>query len=1022
MSSNSGIAVRSITVEGPNDRPASKMRSSIACSRCRRSKIKCVNAGIDTTCRACESSGRECVYPTPAIGVGGGAAKRDFGTATDGDDRNGEWDSPKRQRSRKTVGTSASSARDSAKANLDVLDSSILTVKVWETLFDLFQSHFSTVLPFLHPATFLSQIRHLSASQADGQTGADSSQSPGPRPEPSPLILLGVLALTARFHPQLVAYHSPPSPSSPSNPLVASEFYANALRSRLAGADGASLAVPDLTRVQALLMLALHEWGMCRGKSAWVYVGIAIRLSQAMGLSFELENDISPRDLNRSPALKTEAEHFGIVRREEPKEQNSDDVIAQETKRRTFWACFIMDRCLSSGKYRPRMIKVRDLGIQLPSDNAFAFGERVRTSRLNSSSDRRPQSFDAQGMQIPSLRQSIGGFGDDKLRSNGSTDSKSWSPAGQRNDSGDSDIDRWEVGPEESVLSKVIRIIRIWGSIAKWSCAGGRRFVPRTVSLFCSSRRDTNRGGRTEQYPPWHPDSRFTKLRSMLAEFQDGLSRNLQYSQRNTDTHIMYKHSLAAYTVMHVVYFLSVIVLHRAYIPFLPLRCSEPVGPLDEPTFPMDKYSTPEGFWRDSARELFKAARQMTDLVVTCHERGVLVENPLVGFAIYNAAFIGVYAAHFSHMDQEGYMCSRSATPDAGSQGPAQARKSLEILREMRPRLRMAVGWFRTINRLHSYFTKVKKDFKRNSRKWDMMPGSEGIDARTNGVRPVREGGPGGGLEEFKLLEKLFLDFGNIEDQLPDAGGAEEDSTGAPVPLGDRGVTASDTGSNAVKSESGDAVEPPLDGAGGRRESWVPVNSPVHGVPPLPSGPDGDRSRPELDRRPSLPVPTGRPLQSQPPYSLPSLQHHPHGPLPATTSPSLPSLTSPGSYASPPTSQPQSQYLANSTNRLQPLNSWLTSRPQPPPPPYTQSLPPISAAAPHGFSMLPPPGSVGYPAASAPLAYDGADNAMWYASLGGDDVLAFLDGCSCEQWPSISTSGVGIPTGWLSTVWTDFGR
>ncbi|KAL2006318.1 hypothetical protein VTN00DRAFT_9972 [Thermoascus crustaceus] len=978
------------------------MRSSIACSRCRRSKIKCVNAGIDTTCRACESSGRECVYPTPAIGVGGGAAKRDFGAATDGDDRNGEWDSPKRQRSRKTVGTSGSSARDAAKANLDVLDSSILTVKVWETLFDLFQSHFSTVLPFLHPATFLSQIRHLPSSQPDGQTGTDNSQSPVPKLEPSPLILLGVLALTARFHPQLVAYHSPSSPSSSSNPLVASEFYANALRSRLAGADGASLAVPDLTRVQALLMLALHEWGMCRGKSAWVYVGIAIRLSQAMGLSFELENEISPRDSNRSPALKAEAEHFGIARRDEHKEQNSDDVIAQETKRRTFWACFIMDRCLSSGKYRPRMIKVKDLGIQLPSDNAFAFGERVRTSRLNSASGRRPQSFDAQGVQIPSLRQSIGGFGDDKLRSNGSTDSKSWSPAGQRTDSGDNDIDRWEVGAEESVLSRVIRIIRIWGSIAKWSCAGGRR---------------------TEQYPPWHPDSRFTKLRSMLAEFQDGLSRNLQYSQRNTDTHIMYKHSLAAYTVMHVVYFLSVIVLHRAYIPFLPLRCSEPVGPLDEPTFPMDKYNTPEGFWRDSARELFKAARQMTDLVVTCHERGVLVENPLVGFAIYNAAFIGVYAAHFNHMDQEGYMCSKSVTPDVvtgtGSQGQAQARKSLDILREMRPRLRMAVGWFRTINRLHSYFTKVKRDFKRNSRKWDMMSTSEGIDAHTNGVRPVREGGTGGGLDEFKLLEKLFLDFGNIEDQIQEA--VEEDGTGAPVPLADRGVTASDAGSNAVKSEPGDAAEPQLDGAGGRRESWVPVNSPVHGMP-LASGPDGERPRSELDRRPSLPMPTGRPLQSQSPYSLPSLQHHPHGPIPSTTSPSLPSLTSPGSYAPPPTSQPQSQYLPNSSNRLQPINSWITSRQQPPPPPYSQSLPPINAAAQHGFSMLPPPGSVSYPAASAPTTLDGGDNTMWSASLGGDDVLAFLDGCSYEQWPSISTSGVGIPTGWLSTVWAEFGR
>lgn len=499
----------------------------------------------------------------------------------------------------------------------------------------------------------------------------------------------------------------------------------------------------------------------------------------------------------------------------------------------------------------------------------------------------------------------------------------------------------------------------------------------------------------------------------MLAEFQDVLPRNLQYSPRNTDTHIMYKHTLASYTVMHAVYFLSVIVLHRAYIPFLPMRCTEPVGPLDEPTFPLDKHHTPEGFWRDSTRELFKAARQMMDLVVTCHERGVLVETPLVGFAIYNAAFVGVYAAHFSHMDQEGYMCSKSAPADTvtiGSQGQTQARRGLDILREMRLRLKMAAGWFRTINRLHSYFSRVKRDFRRHSGKLNILTGQETTEPHTNGVRPVREGGLGGGLDEFKLLEKLFLDFGNIEDQIPDV-----DQDGAIPPLsagGERVVTASDAGSNAVKSEAGDGSEPQLDGAGGRRESWVPINSPVHGMP------DGER-RSELERRPSLPMPPNRPLPSQSPYSLPSLQHHPHGSIAVTTSPSLPSLTSPAAYASPPTSQPQPQYLPPSSNRLQPLNSWVTAR-QPALPPYSQSLPPINAAAQHGFTMLPPPGATSYPVAPAVVPYEGTDPPMWSTSFGGDDVIAFIDGCSHEQWLSVSNLEVGTPSGWLSALWTVF--
>ena len=305
------------------------MRSSIACARCRRSKIKCVNAGIDTTCRACESSGRECVYPTPAIGVSN--AKRDLATLAEGEDRNGDWDGPKRHRSRKVVGMSGSSA--GSKLGVDALDSSILTTKVWEAVFDLFQSHFATLLPFLHPATFLSQIRQLSSPAPPPATfDGQDPRNPIYKADPSSsLIPLGVLALTARFHPPLAAAHSPASPSHSSNPLAASEYYAAALRSRLAGLDGSCLAQPDLARVQALLMLALHEWGMCRGKSAWVYVGMAIRLAQAMGLPFELENEFPARDPSRSsPGFKTETDHFGLPRRVELREPTSDDIIAQD--------------------------------------------------------------------------------------------------------------------------------------------------------------------------------------------------------------------------------------------------------------------------------------------------------------------------------------------------------------------------------------------------------------------------------------------------------------------------------------------------------------------------------------------------------------------------------------------------------------------------------------------------------------------------------------------------------------------
>ena len=127
----------------------------------------------------------------------------------------------------------------------------------------------------------------------------------------------------------------------------------------------------------------------------------------------------------------------------------------------------------------------------------------------------------------------------------------------------------------------------------------------------------------------------------MLAYFQDTLPRNLQYSPRNTDTHIMYKNTLAPYTLMHSIYFLSIMTLHRAYLPFLPTWCNEPQGPAaaDEHQVIL---MVANGFWQENARELFKVARQMMDLAATCLSRHVLVENCLLSLALYNACLVGI--------------------------------------------------------------------------------------------------------------------------------------------------------------------------------------------------------------------------------------------------------------------------------------------------------------------------------------------------------------------------------------------
>jgi len=64
---------------GPRRADQPRMRSSIACARCRRSKVKCVNNGVNTTCRDCEAKGRECTYPTPVAGGSAGVPRGDSG-------------------------------------------------------------------------------------------------------------------------------------------------------------------------------------------------------------------------------------------------------------------------------------------------------------------------------------------------------------------------------------------------------------------------------------------------------------------------------------------------------------------------------------------------------------------------------------------------------------------------------------------------------------------------------------------------------------------------------------------------------------------------------------------------------------------------------------------------------------------------------------------------------------------------------------------------------------------------------
>ncbi|KFY72668.1 hypothetical protein V499_07166 [Pseudogymnoascus sp. VKM F-103] len=650
--------------DDPDDKkPLPKMRSSIACYRCRRSKIKCQNNGVNTACRACANQSRECTYPEPSASQQ--ANKRPESTIAARVD--GEGGDVKRVRKRESDAVRKQSFRQSD----DPLESPPITAKLWKDVYTTFMLHCSTELPFLHEEVF-----HTRVHQPAAERSADTQ-----------IFLLGMLTLTARFIPDLVAYHSQ---SDPSDPLAASEFYAEAFAARL---DAPALTgQPSLERVQGLLMISLYHWGMCRGQRAWMYITIAIGMARTMGLMFEEDSRTSQK-----PALIEEARQLGVKLKvaEAGAAPDEQTLIQREIKRRTAYSCFILDRYQASGRYRPQIINIDDLHVQLPcSEEDFQFGVDVKTGSLKDT----PRSPDSR----------------DGSRTISST----------------------------NVLSIYIRLVEIWGRFSRWSCRGGRR---------------------EEQYPPWDQRSEFYKLRQQLVAFHESLPPKLTFSPTKIAAHIASK-SITLYTAIHTLYSLCNIVLHREYIPFIPIRSVGPSGPLDEPTFPPDKYDIPEGFWDESAELIFKSARDIMDIVRVTSDRQVMVESPQVGFAVWTAAFVGIYAVHFPWMDKNSYMSNSPTTPDHNPTYPTGRHEATDLavktLNLMLPRSKMACGWSVWIKRMEHYFVNIKKDHNRSIRALG-LPSSEHQRREAHAKElSLREGGHGGGLEEYKLLEKELKDFG----------------------------------------------------------------------------------------------------------------------------------------------------------------------------------------------------------------------------------------------------------------------
>jgi hypothetical protein len=173
-----------------------------------------------------------------------------------------------------------------------IVASDHLPIEIIEHLASCYFRFIDIQLSIFHEATFMRQLRQNKVSA---------------------FLVFAMCAVSSRYatHPSVV--RKPPY-------MAGEQFAAMAFKMILSSFD-----FPSVEYVQAFVLLSLHMFGTCKGPRAWMIIGMAVRMAQEIGL--HKTDEVAPGASAPSAKVKSEAVF-----------------IQKETRRRTFWACFLLDR------------------------------------------------------------------------------------------------------------------------------------------------------------------------------------------------------------------------------------------------------------------------------------------------------------------------------------------------------------------------------------------------------------------------------------------------------------------------------------------------------------------------------------------------------------------------------------------------------------------------------------------------------------------------------------------------------
>jgi hypothetical protein len=123
----------------------------------------------------------------------------------------------------------------------------------------------------------------------------------------TPLLLLAILSLSSRYSDW------PEARTDPQDPNTAGEAFANQAKELLFR----EIETPTVPTVQAAVLLALREYAVNAETSAWVYIGMAVRMAHTLGLNVDCSSWVTSGQI--SP-------------------------LEEEVRRVAWWGCFLVDK------------------------------------------------------------------------------------------------------------------------------------------------------------------------------------------------------------------------------------------------------------------------------------------------------------------------------------------------------------------------------------------------------------------------------------------------------------------------------------------------------------------------------------------------------------------------------------------------------------------------------------------------------------------------------------------------------